>query len=64
MGGEQIIIHNNAHSVIWKEPGGCMFAIRLVLNCGTSLTLYANLYSRIQYVVCLHMHCTMTSRDS
>ena len=56
MGGEQIIIHNNAHSVIWKEPGGCitMFAIRLVLNCGTSLTcrllfmLYANLHSCVQ----------------
>ena len=31
MGGEQIIIHNNAHSVIWKEPGGCMFVIRLVI---------------------------------
>ena len=24
MGGEQIIIHNNAHPVIWKEPGGCV----------------------------------------
>ena len=33
MGGEHIIIHNNAHSVIWKEQGnGCMFVIRLVVQ--------------------------------
>ena len=52
IGGEQIIIHNNAHSVIRKEPGGCitMFAI----NCGTFVFMYT--------VIIMLYVCTCTAR--
>ena len=64
MEGEENIIHNNAHSVIWKEPGDCMFVIKLPLNgltcrlfsCLYHMHICIHVYSNYN-VVCLDMHC-------
>ena len=49
MAGEQIIIHNNAHSMIWKEPGGGIFVIRhiIFINCDANLTCRLFVYYNI-----------------